>query len=95
MSRKYEGLLVLDTRGLEGSIDDLVKAISKEMEAEGAKVNEVKQNGHRHFAYPQKHIQGGHYVNFIFAAESDTLNKIEGRLKLNANVHLQHYTRLA
>ena len=51
MSRKYEGLIILNTKLLEGSVDDLVASLGKEIEAEGAKLEEVQQIGRRKFAY--------------------------------------------
>ena len=94
MSRKYESLIVLDTKGNEDSIDDLIGAVAKEMEAEGAKLDEIQQLGRRKFAYNARHLDGGHYVNYIFMAEPAQLDSIQSRLKLNKLVHLQHYTRL-
>jgi len=91
MTRNYEGLIVLNTKGLDGSIDDLVNEIGKEIEAEGGKLEEVQQVGRRRFAYPQKHLDGGHYVNYLFAAETDMIGKLQARLKLHDKVHLQHY----
>lgn len=94
MSRKYEGLIVLDTRGMEASIDDLVSSIAKELEAEGAKLDEVQQIGRRKFPYASRHLDAGHYVNYIFEAEPDAIQRIDRRLKLNEKVHYQHYQRL-
>lgn len=94
MSRKYESLIVLDTKGNEDSVDDLIGAVAKEMEAEGAKLDEIQQLGRRKFAHNARHLDGGHYVNYIFAAEVGQLESIQSRLKLNKLVHLQHYTRL-
>ena len=91
MSRNYEGLIVLNTKGIDGSIDDLVSAIGKELEAEGAKLDQIVQIGRRQFAYPSKKLEGGHYVNYHFAAEPETIVKIQSRLTLNDSVHLQHY----
>ena len=91
MSRKYEGLLVLNTKGIDGTIDDLVSAVGKEIEAEGGQLEEVQQMGRRKFAYPSNKIEGGHYVNYLFSAEPETIEKINSRLKLNPKVHLQHY----
>ena len=91
MSRKYEGLIVLNTKGLEGSIDDLVSAVGKEIEAEGGKLQEVQQIGRRKFAYPSKHLESGHYVNYLFNAEPEVIERLQARLKLNEKVHLQHY----
>ncbi|MFM2242986.1 MAG: ribosomal protein [Verrucomicrobiota bacterium] len=91
MSRKYEGLIVLNTKGIETSIDELVSAVGKEIEAEGAKLEEVKQLGRRQFAYPSNKLETGHYVNYLFAAEPAAIDAITKRLKLNEKVHLQHF----
>ena len=95
MNRKYEGMIILKTKGNEASIDDLVSAVAREMEEEGAKLDEVKQVGRKKFAYPSNKIDGGHYVNYLFEADAPVIEKINERLKLNNDVHLQHYRRLA
>ena len=94
MNRKYEGLIVLNTKGKEDSVDELVSAVAKEMEEEGAKLDEIKQLGKRKFAYNARHLEAGHYVNYIFEADTQQVKSIQSRLKLNSLVHLQHYQRL-
>lgn len=94
MNRKYEGLIVLNTKGKEDSVDELVSAVAREMEQEGAKLDEIKQLGKRKFAYNARHLDSGHYVNYIFEADTQQVKKIQSRLKLNGTVHLQHYQRL-
>ena len=91
MSRKYEGLLILNTKGLDGSIDDLVSAIGKEIEAEGGKLEQVQQLGRKKFAYPSNKADGGHYVSYFFDADPAVIKKIDTKLKLNTGVHQQHY----
>lgn len=88
-------MIILKTQGNEASIDDLVSAVAKEMEEEGATLDEVQQVGRKKFAYPSNKIDGGHYVNYLFEAEAPTIDKINERLKLNNDVHLQHYRRIA
>jgi small subunit ribosomal protein S6 len=95
MSRKYQGLIVLNTKSLEGSVDDLVTAISKELEAEGAKLEKISQLGRRQFAYNSRHLDAGHYVNFLFQGAPDIVSNIQERLRLNGHVHLQHFHRIA
>jgi len=94
MSRKYESLIVLNTKGKEDSVDELVSAVAREMESEGARLDEIKQLGKRKFAYNARHLDSGHYVNYIFEADPEQLRSIQSRLKLNGIVHLQHYQRL-
>lgn len=95
MSRKYEGLIVLNTKGIEGTVDDLVNAVAKELIAEGAKLDEVQQLGRKQFAYNARHLEGGLYVNYVFDADPSLVVKIQSRLKLNDKVHLQHYQRVS
>jgi len=96
MSRKYQGLIVLNTKSLEGgNVDDLITAVSKELEAEGAKLDKIEQLGRREFAYNARHLEAGHYVNYFFEGTPGTVEKIQSRLKLNNHVHLQHFQRIA
>ncbi|MFD0892753.1 30S ribosomal protein S6 [Luteolibacter ambystomatis] len=95
MSRKYEGLIILNTKGVEGSVDETVASVAKELETEGAKVGEIKQIGRRKFAYESKHLDAGHYVTYVFTAEPAAISKIQARLTLNSKVHVQHYQRVA
>ncbi len=95
MSRKYQGLIVLNTKSLEGSVDELVTAVSKELEAEGAKLEKISQLGRRQFAYNSRHLEAGHYVNYTFQGAADIVTRIQARLRLNGHVHLQHFLRIA
>ena len=94
MSRKYEGLIVLNTQGQEDGLSELVSSVAKEMEGKGAKMDEIQQLGRRKFAYNARHLDGGHYVNYIFEAEPDAIEDIQEKLSLNNGVYLQHYQRL-
>lgn len=94
MSRKYQGLIVLNTKDLDGSsVDDLVTAVSKEIESEGAKLEKINQLGRRQFAYNARHLDAGHYVEYYFDGAPDIITKIQARLQLNNHVHLQHFKR--
>lgn len=93
MSRKYEGLIVLNTKGSDKGVDELVSNVGKEIEAEGGKLDEIQQLGRRKFAYNARDLEGGHYVNYLFEADPAVIEKLQARLKLNEVVHLQHYQR--
>ena len=94
MKNKYEGILVLNTDGLEENVDDLVQKVGKEIEGEGAQLEQIEQMGRHEFAYNARHLAGGHYVNYHFMAEPAILDKVQTKLKLNPIIHLQHYKRL-
>ena len=88
-------MIVLDTRGNEGSIQDLVSAVSKEMEGEGAKLESVEDLGRKQFAYNARKLAAGQYVNVIFEACPDTLEKLQDKLALNSTIYMQRYLRIA
>jgi len=93
MSRKYEGLVVLDTKGIDTPIDELVSSVGQQIEAEGAKLDEVQNHGRKSFAYNARQIEGGHYVSYMFDAEPAVINKIKASLDLNDAVYLHQYNR--
>jgi small subunit ribosomal protein S6 len=95
MSRKYQGLIVLNTKSLDGTVDELVSSIAKEIEIEGGKIDKVAQLGRRQFAYNARHLEAGHYVNYTFTGLPDVVLKVQTRLHLNDKVHLQHFQRIA
>lgn len=94
MSRKYEGLVVLDTKGAEGSVDELVSTIGKTIEAQGATLEEVQQLGRKTFAYNARQIEGGHYVNFTFNAAAEAIKEIKTALDLVEGVYMHQYRRV-
>lgn len=93
MSRKYEGLVVLDTKGKEGSVDEMVSEIGKRIESEGATLDEVQQLGRKKFAYNARQIEGGHYVNYIFHAEPEAIDQIKENLDLADGIYMHQYRR--
>jgi ribosomal protein S6 len=95
MTRKYQGLIVLNTKTLDGTVDELVSSVAKDIEAEGGKIDKVIQLGRRQFAYNARHLEAGHYVNYLFAGAPDVIAKIQARLTLNTKIHLQHFQRIA
>lgn len=93
MSRKYQGLVILNPKEIEGSVDEVVSAIAKEIETEGAKVTATEQLGRRKFVYTPKKVESGHYVTYDFTAEPAAITKITARLALNEKVFQQNYQR--
>lgn len=91
MKRNYEGLIVLNTAGKEDSVDTLVSNLGREIEAEGAKLEQIDRIGKRKFPYGSKGLNDGYYVTYHFVAEPPVLDKLRAKLKLNAVVHQQHY----
>ncbi len=93
MKHKYEGMIVIDTKGKEEGIDQLVSAVSKEMEKAGAKLEQIDQLGKRNLPYSPRHVTAAHFVNIQFEADSPALDAIKAKLQLNENIYQQYYQR--
>jgi small subunit ribosomal protein S6 len=91
--RKYEGVIVLNTKGQEDSIEKMISDVGREIEAEGAKLEQIDKLGRHKFAYNARHLDEGFYVNYQFKADAATLPKLRDKMKLNPIIHLQSYHR--
>jgi len=94
MSRKYQGVIIINAQGKEESVDEMVSNIGKEIEEEGGKLEQIDQLGKREFVYNARHLSHGFYVNYHFEAEPEMISSLRKRLSLNKTVHLQHYDRV-
>ncbi len=91
MNRNYEGVIVLNTQSLGDGVDAMISRIGKEMEEEGAKLQQIDQLGRREFAYPQRDASGAFYVNYRFEADPSAVEKVRSRLSLIDSIRVQHY----
>ena len=94
MKKRYEALLALSTRGKEESVKEIIERLEKAFEAEGAAVEQVQRFEKRELAYELKHLTSAYFVNFIFEADSQIIEKLRAKLKLDEDVALQNYLRL-
>lgn len=90
MNRKYEAMIVLDMKGKEDTVETLVSQIGREFEQSGAKLEQVDNLGKKKFPSAPKHVESGYFVNYLFEAEPDTIEKLQTKLKLKENIY-QHY----
>ena len=94
MKNRYEGLLVLDTQGKEDTVKDVIERLEKDFAKEGASVEQVQKLDTREFSYAAGHLTSGYFVNFVFNAEPDVVDKLRAKLKLDPEVYRQHYQKL-
>jgi len=76
-------------------MDDLVTAISKDIESEGAKVEKIDNMGRKDFAYTPRNINGAHYVTYTISGGPECITKIQAKLALNDSVYLNQFNRVA
>jgi small subunit ribosomal protein S6 len=93
MKRKYEAMIVLDMKGKEETVEQLVSGIGRDMEQSGAKLEQIDQIGKRKFPYNPRHVESGYFVNFQIEADGPVLDSLRAKLKLNDNVYQQYYQR--
>ena len=94
MSRNYESLIVLDSQGQTESVDEMISKIGKEMEEEGAKLEQIDHLGAKKFPHAPKGVTGGYYVNIKFSGEPNAIEKIQDRLDLNTKIYQHYFQRL-
>lgn len=97
MKRKYQGVIVLKMQGQEDSLEESVKAVTTELEAAGAEMDQIDRLGRKEFAHENHAKQkAGYYVQYHFEAEPDKVKDMENQLKLKMKdqVMLQHYRRV-
>ncbi len=91
---RYEALLVLNTQGREDTVKDVVDRLESEFKREGAEIEQVQKMDKRQFSYQAGELEAGHYVNFIFHADSQLITKLRSKFKLDPEVYRQHYQKL-
>ena len=94
MKNRYEALLVLNTQGREDTVKDVVDRLESEFQKEGAEIEQVQKMDKRQFSYQAGELEAGHFVNFIFHADSQLITKLRSKFKLDPEVYRQHYQKL-
>ncbi len=80
----YLATFILDTRGREESVDDLVDGLKAELTSAGAEVTEVENLGRKEFAtVPDVKYDAGVYVQYRFSGTKETPVAVLEKLRLN------------
>jgi len=94
MKNRYEGLLVLNIKGSEEGAKEIIERLEKDFTKEGAQVEQVQRLDRRQFSYAAGPLDSGYFVNFIFNAEPQLIDRLRARLKLDSEVYRQHFQKL-
>lgn len=80
----YRATFILDTRGSEESIEDLVEGLKAELASAGAEVTKVENLGRQEFArVPDVKYDAGVYAQYEFTGTAETPAAILEKLRLN------------
>lgn len=94
MKNRYEALIVLNSQGKEDTVKDIVDRLESEFQKEGAEIEQVQKMDKRQFSYQAGELDSGHFVNFIFHADSQLISKLKSKFRLDPEVYRQHYQKL-
>ncbi len=94
MKNRYEGLFVLNVKGNEEGAKEVIERLEGEFKKDGAKIEQVQKMDRRQFTYVAGDLDSGYYVNFIFSAEPNVIEKLRARFTLDEDVYRQHYQKL-
>lgn len=86
--RNYRTTFILDNRGQEESVDQLIEDVKKEITAIEGEIASVENLGKRDFArVTDKKFTNGVYVQITFAAPAEGPAQLKERFRLNNTVY--------
>lgn len=86
--RNYRATFILDNRGKEDSIDQLIEEVKTQITTLEGEVSGVENLGKRDFArVTDRKLTGATYVQITYAAPKDAPAQLRERLRLNQNVY--------
>ncbi len=94
MKTRYEGLLILNTKGSDEGAKEIVERLEKDFKKEGADIEQVQKMDRRQFSYAAGELESGYYVNFVFHGEPTVMAKLRAKFKNDADVYRQSYLKV-
>jgi small subunit ribosomal protein S6 len=86
--RNYKATFILDNRGKEDSVDQIIEGVKKEIAAVQGDVTAVENIGRREFVRKtDDKFPGGVYVQVNFSAPAEAPAQLHERLRLNDSVY--------
>ncbi len=86
--RNYKATFILDNRGKEDSVDQIIEGVKKEIAAVHGDVTAVENLGRRDFARKtDAKFPAGVYVQVAFSGPADAPSQLQERLRLNDTVY--------
>ena len=87
-NRNYKATLILDNRGKEDSVEQIIEGVKKEITAVQGEVTAVENLGRRDFARKtDDKFPAGVYVQVNFSAPAAAPSQLHERLRLNETVY--------
>ena len=86
--RNYKATFILDNRGKEDSVEQIIESVKKEIAAVQGEVTAVENIGRREFVRKtDDKFPAGVYVQVNFSAPAAAPSQLHERLRLNESVY--------
>ena len=86
--RTYRATFILDNRGKEDTIEQIIEGVKKEITAVSGDISNVENIGKKDFArVTDPKLTGATYVHVSFAAPAEAPAQLRERLRLNGSVY--------
>ena len=86
--RNYRASFILDNRGKEESVDQIIDGVKKVIAEVHGEVTAVENIGRKDFVrVTDKKLTGAHYVHVSFSAPAGAPAALRERLRLNSSVY--------
>ena len=87
-NRNYRASFILDNRGKEETIEQIVEGVKKVIAEVKGEVTGVETIGKKDFArVTDKKLTGAHYVQINFSGPADSPQHLREKLRLNGSVY--------
>lgn len=83
---KYEIMFIVKPDLEESNIKAVVDSMKKVVEAEGAKILEIKEMGQRELAYEINKYKMGYYFLFVIESDHSTVKEFNRVALINENI---------
>jgi len=86
--RNYRATFILDNRGKEETVDQIIEGVKKEITSVQGEVSAVENIGKKDFVrVTDKKLTGATYVHVSFSAPAAGPSQLIERLRLNSSVY--------
>jgi small subunit ribosomal protein S6 len=87
-NRNYRATFILDNRGREDSVDQIIEGVKKEITSLGGAVSAVENLGKKDFVrVTDRKLTGAPYVHVDFSASAEMPAQLKEKLRLNSSVY--------
>lgn len=87
-NRNYRATFIVDNRGKEDTVEQIIDGVKKEIVALGGSVSTVENIGRKDFIrVTDRKMTGAPYVHLDFSAPAEAPAQLKEKLRLNSSVY--------